>query len=95
MDSRNSDTVEDDLRRERPLSNDLFCLGALFYEIILGKPPYEELGRDEVIQGYAEQKFPSLEDIEPSYATIIRKCWHDDYSSIQDLICDFPQLHVG
>lgn len=43
----------------------------------------------------AEQKFPSLEDIEPSYATIIGKCWHDDYSSIPELICDLPQLHVG
>jgi hypothetical protein len=72
----------------------LFCLGALFYEIILGKPPCEELSQEEVVRRYAEQKFPSLEDIEVGYAMIIGKCWHDEYSSIQDLICDLPYLPI-
>lgn len=71
---------------------DLFCIGALFYEIILGKPPYEELSREEVVRRYAVQKFPSVEEIEHGYAVIIEKCWHDEYSSIQQLTCDLPQL---
>ena len=71
---------------------DLFCIAALFYEIILEKPPYEKLGREEVVRRYALQDFPSVEDIEPAYAVIIEKCWHDEYSSIQHLTCDLPQL---
>ena len=73
---------------------DLFCIGALFYEIILGKPPYDGLEREQVVQRYAEHKFPSLEDINPAYALIIEKCWHDEYTSIQELACDLPQLPV-
>jgi len=73
---------------------DLFCMGALFYEIILGKPPYEELGRIEVVDRYKEQNFPSLDEIELGYATIIEKCWHDQYSSILELEADLPPLRA-
>ena len=56
---------------------DLFCIGALFYEIMLGKPPYEELSRSEVVQRYKEHNFPSLHKIEFGYTSTIEKCWHD------------------
>jgi len=71
---------------------DLFCMGALFYEIILGKPPYEKLSRTEVVQQYSERNFPSLDAIEPAYGIIIDNCWHDKYASIQQLETDLPVL---
>ena len=67
-------------------------MGALFYEIILGKPPYEDLSRTEVVQRYKEHNFPSLREIEFGYATIIEKCWHDRYYSILELEADLPPL---
>ena len=65
-------------------------MAALFYEIILGKPPYEELGRAEVVERYERHDFPSLNEIEPGYATVIKKCWYDYYASIQELEDDLP-----
>jgi hypothetical protein len=74
----------------------------LFYEIIsaLGEAlsPYDGLGREQVVQRYAERKFLSLEDINPqaAYAAlIIKKCWHNEYTSIQELTYDLPPLSVA
>ena len=77
---------------ERTFQYNLFCMGALFYEIILGRPPYEDLNRAEVIERYREVAFHSLEDVDCSYAAIIGNCWHDQYSSIQELEADLPPL---
>lgn len=71
---------------------DLFCMGALFYEILLGSPPYEQLCEAEVEKRYREWDFPSLDGIELGYAMIIQKCWRDQYSSIQELERDLPPL---
>jgi serine/threonine protein kinase len=80
---------------EKTFQYDLFCMGALFYEIILGRAPYDELNRAEVVERYKQQKFPSLDKIETGYATIINKCWRDHYSSIQELIAEFPPLPLA
>ena len=77
---------------ERTFQYDLFCIGGLFYEIILGIPPYQELERIEVIERYKEGDFPSLSGIDPGYAAIINNCWHDKYSSFQELEMDLPPL---
>jgi serine/threonine protein kinase len=69
---------------------DLFCMAALFYEVILGKPPYGELSRQEVIERYERQEFPSLNEIETCYSMVIKKCWYDEYSSIHELEEDLP-----
>lgn len=61
----------------------------------LGSDTYDGLRREQVVQRYAEHKFPSLEDINPGYALIIEKCWHDEYTSIQELTCDLLQLPVA
>lgn len=77
---------------EATFQYDLFCMGALFYEIITGKAPYKDLNRGHVFERYKEQSFPSLEEIETSYATIIERCWHDNYTSILELQADLPLL---
>ena len=70
-------------------------MGALFYEIILGKPPYEHLNREEVIERYRELAFPATADVDGSYAAVIENCWHDKYSSIQELEADLPPLPLA
>lgn len=80
---------------EATFQYDLFCIGALFYEIITGKAPYEELNRVNVVERYKEKKFPSLDEIEPGYAMIIGKCWRDKYTSIQELEADLPLLPLA
>ena len=77
---------------ERTFQYDLFCMGALFYEIILGKPPYENIDRAEVLERYRELAFPDIADIAGSYAAIIENCWYDKYSFIQELEADLPPL---
>jgi len=69
---------------------DLFCMGALFYEIIVGKPPFDDLNRAEVVERFKQQTLPSLDAIEHTYATIIANCWNDKYSSFQELEADLP-----
>ena len=65
-------------------------MGALFYEIIVGKPPFEDLNRAEVIEQYKQQNLPCLGTIERPYATVIENCWNDKYSSFQELTVDLP-----
>jgi serine/threonine protein kinase len=77
---------------ERTFQYDLFCIGGLFYEIILGTPPYQELDRADIMARYKHRVFPSLAGIDPGYATIINNCWRDRYSSIQELESDLPRL---
>jgi len=65
-------------------------MGALFYEIIVGKPPFDDLNRAEVVERFKQQTLPSLDAIEHTYATIIANCWNDKYSSFQELEADLP-----
>jgi serine/threonine protein kinase len=74
---------------------DLFCMAALFYEIISGRPPFMELNRQEVIKRYERQEFPSLNEIEACYSIVIKKCWYDEYSSIHELEEDLPPPPVA
>ena len=69
---------------------DIFCMGALFYEIIVGKPPFAELNRAQVVERFKQRTLPSLEAIEPAYAIIIQNCWNDKYSSFKELKADIP-----
>jgi serine/threonine protein kinase len=69
---------------------DLFCMGALFYEIIVGEPPFKELNRAEVVERFKQKDLPALDAIEHAYAIIIENCWNDKYSSFQELQADIP-----
>ena len=71
---------------------DIFAIGGLSFEIISGKPPYEELDRSEVSMHYRNKVFPSLDRFDPDYARIIHNCWNERYSSIRALENDLPPL---
>ena len=73
--------------------DDLFSMGSLFYEILLGSRPYEDSGSTEVLKKYKARMFPSLEIVKPeSYGNVISKCWNEQYQAISDLQNDLPPL---
>lgn len=86
--------------RVRPFSevkscvlDDLFSIGSLFYEILMGAPPYEDSESTEVLTKYKERLFPSVENIRPEgYGSLISKCWNEYYPSIMDVQNDLPSL---
>jgi serine/threonine protein kinase len=69
--------------------DDLFSVGSLFFEILEGRQPYDEIESDEVENRIESSIFPPLDALEPDYfAAIIGKCWKIQYSSVEDLQVD-------
>ena len=65
--------------------DDLFAIGSLFFEILSGKRPYDDVDSGTVEWQYKNHEFPSLDSINQNYAKIVDKCWNDRYSSIEDI----------
>lgn len=73
--------------RDRRLS-DITSLGHLFYYILHGVHPVEELGwtHERTQEVYRQGKFPFLDSrISRSFKRIIRSCWDGDYLSSEVL----------
>ena len=77
----------------RPLSelescvmDDLFSLGSLFFEILMGYRLYNSEDSNEIWQRFQEHVFPSMENIQLKvFAGIIVRCWNEEYHSILDM----------
>ncbi len=72
-----------------------FALGGIFYYMTRGYEPYDNewFGHDhgpKIVELLQEMKFPETGDDEID--TIIRKCWHGEYASIQALKLDVIRL---
>ena len=88
--------------RYRPLTesdacfmDDIFAIGCLFYEILIGKTPYFDLDDDSVLRRFRDHIFPSLENIIPrTYSVIIDKCWNEIYQSIEELRTNLVEMEV-
>lgn len=88
--------------RGRPFSeedscvlDDLFSMGSLFYEILTGKRPYDDMDSGDVIKLFEERVFPRVDDVRPeSYARIISECWNERYHSSIDLLKDLPPIRT-
>lgn len=81
-------------RYERPSSShytdgapmdDLFAIGSLFFEILSGKRPYDDVDSGTVELRYKNHEFPSLDSMDQNYARIVDKCWNDRYCCIEDI----------
>lgn len=68
-------------------TSEIFALGSTFYEILVGKKPYE--GRDdaEIEQAFRNGSFPSLESL-PALNTVILNCWSGRYKTTSELLGD-------
>jgi serine/threonine protein kinase len=71
--------------REACVADDIFAIGSLFFEILTGKPPYDDLDSTSVENLYENGVFPPLDGISPEYAKIIDHCWTNHYTSIRDI----------
>lgn len=73
--------------------SDLFALGSTFYEILLGKKPYEEMKEEEIQRLFSAKVFPTLEGIEDQqWRKIVWKCWMCEYGQASEIIEDVPSV---
>ena len=74
--------------RPRPapptVSTDVFSLGSTLYEIMTGKPPYEDVSSAEVKQLYQDSQFPNLDGI--CGGEVIRSCWLLKIKSLDEVL---------
>lgn len=68
-------------------SSDIFALGSTFYEILVGKKPYEGWDVIEIQQAFRNGNFPSLESL-PALDTVILNCWSGRYKTTTELLED-------
>jgi serine/threonine protein kinase len=69
--------------------DDIFSIGSLFYEILEGIQPYEDIKSSDVRKRFDSLVLPSFSRQQPSYlARAIGKCWRGEYKSITDLQSD-------
>ena len=70
--------------------DDLFAIGCLFFEILTGKRPYDDVESIAIEQRFQDRVFPGLNGIDSDFARIIDKCWNERYSSVEEIQWDFP-----
>jgi serine/threonine protein kinase len=75
---------------------DLFAVGSLFYEILMGKAPYYDVVSEEVVKRFDNDEFPSLEEVKPEgYSKVIANCWKDQYETMEGMQRDLDRLNLG
>jgi serine/threonine protein kinase len=62
---------------------DLYSLGSTIYNIMTGRPPFQELPSNEVEELYKANTFPELKDI--LCGGIIQRCWYNKVASAQEI----------
>ena len=72
------------------VTDDLFAIGCLFFEILTGKRPYDDVESVAVERRFQDRVFPSLDGIDSDFARIIDKCWNERYSNVEEIQWDFP-----
>ena len=65
-------------------ATDIFAIGSLIYEIVTGKPPYDELEDDDVEKLFKRAEFPSTVDV--YLGGIIRGCWIGEYETVKQVL---------
>lgn len=68
---------------------DIFAYGCLVYEIITGRPPYEEFGTSDyrsylVRQLYQGAQFPAVSHL--PLGPLMQGCWHGTFKSMTEVI---------
>ena len=70
------------------IKSDLFALGSVLYELVVGQYPYESLD-DMIIESlYRQGRFPSVQGI--LFGKIILRCWTARFQSASDILRDGP-----
>jgi serine/threonine protein kinase len=78
------------------VKDDLFSIGSLFYEILMGSRPFDLEESSRIRKLFDAHVFPSTQEIRPEgYGEIIRHCWHEEYSSIEAVRNDLQHLETN
>ncbi|PWY90267.1 kinase-like protein [Aspergillus sclerotioniger CBS 115572] len=93
--------MEEDRYRKSPdeprsFQTDLFALGCLIFEIVVGSRPYEDIGDDDweiIADNYDRGVFPSVEGLR--YGTVIYKCWTSQYTEARQILLDIGNADYG
>jgi serine/threonine protein kinase len=73
--------------------DDLFSVGSLFYEILTGTQPYQDIESTEVYKRFESLEFPPLDCMQPEYfAEVISKCWNSKYNAVDELQVDLNRF---
>lgn len=72
-----------------------FAIGSVFYYLTRGHEPYEDssVSGPERVDLLQRKQFPSTDPNDMRDA-VIRRCWHGDYSSIQQLLIEVESLRL-
>lgn len=77
---------------------DAFALGSVYYTIMTGSFPYQDISDGEIEARFKEGRFPDTETLGP-FGLIIRKCWQVEYEDIVDVYTDLdetePNMLIG
>ncbi|PLN79474.1 protein kinase-like protein [Aspergillus taichungensis] len=89
--------MEEDRYRKSPDSprsfqTDLFALGCLIFEILVGSRPYEEVSDEDwetIANNYDRGVFPPVGDLK--YGDVISKCWTSQYTEARQILLDIGE----
>jgi hypothetical protein len=73
------------------ISDDLFALGVVLYEIAVECQIWEGKDDREVTMMYEKGQFPDLKETEARLARVIKKCWEDQYENADKMQVDYAQ----
>jgi cytochrome c-type biogenesis protein CcmH/NrfG len=71
---------------------DVYSLGATFYHLLSGKPPFGGTGTDEITENVLKATPPALQGIPKPLVTIVRRAMarsrHERYDKVSELVAD-------
>jgi len=75
------------------VKDDLFAVGSLFYEILMGERPYDWVDSSWTSKLLMVRVFPSTDDVRPEgFGKVIRRCWNEEYSSMVEIQNDLLRI---
>ncbi|WEW60854.1 hypothetical protein PRK78_006342 [Emydomyces testavorans] len=77
------------------ITDDLFALGTLIYEVTVGHRLYPDQNSRDIRVLINERKFPNIDALPSRIQTVIRKCWDEKYESADEVLHDLQDQHVS
>ncbi|KAI1912256.1 hypothetical protein LOZ61_003418 [Ophidiomyces ophidiicola] len=73
------------------ITDDIFALGTLIYEVTVGHRLYPNLESPRIRVLINERKFPDMNALPPETQVIIQKCWEERYKTVDEVLHDLQE----